>query len=32
MGSLYEKLAKPVLFALDPETAHDAAVLASRTS
>ncbi len=32
MGSLYEKLAKPVLFVLDPETAHDAAVLASRTS
>lgn len=30
MGFLYEKIAKPALFRLNPETAHDAAVLAAR--
>lgn len=30
MGTLYEKVAKPALFLLDPETAHNAAVLAAR--
>jgi len=32
MDFVYEKLAKPALFALDPETAHDAAVLASKAA
>lgn len=30
MGSLYQKIAKPALFLMDPETAHNAAVLAAR--